>query len=805
MTTTSKEVLSAPVCYHCGEDCIAQDLVLDEKHFCCEGCKTVFEILDQNHLCDYYQIDAHPGKKQLHQTQLKRFDVLNDPDLKKHFVVFQNDSQTHVQFDLPNMHCNSCIWLLEQLHQFQPAIYKSTVQFIKKQIRIVYDHHQIHLSEIAKLLTQIGYEPHLSLEQVSENPKQKAHQRKELYRIGIAGFCFANIMMLSFPEYFGIGNAQDAELKRLFSYLILLFSLPSFFYSGMVFFVSGWKGLMHKHLNIDLPIAIAILVTFVRSVFEIVSGTGAGFMDSMTGIIFFMLVGRFFQDKTYHRLSFERDFKSYFPISTTCIQSEIETQIPISKIQVGDILLIRNQELIPADAVLLDKEAFLDYSFITGEAELVPVKQGQLIYAGVRLSGAAVRVQTVKRTEQSYLTSLWNQSKSKNAAAVEPDFIHKIATVFGFVIIAIGVSALFFWMWKGDTQLGLNALTSVLIVACPCSLLLTSTFTFGHVLNMMSRNDIFLKNAAVVDKMSQCTAVVFDKTGTMTIHQESEISMEGKEIANHLPLAISLSKQSTHPLSKKIASIKVPHFEGKVIDFQEIVNMGIQGVLDGKLVKLGNDLFVIGHSLVHKAKQSVVHLSVNEQYVGAFYFSNKYRFGIDTLIRKLKKQFQLFVLSGDHNSEKSNLAQMLGDDVQVLFEQSPSDKLNFVKKLSSEHQKVMMIGDGLNDAVAMEHAHVGIAVSDEFNQFNPACDVIIKGSQLSILDKFIAYCKSAKYVIYFSFFISILYNLVGLSFAVQGTLQPVIAAILMPVSSISIVIITTLGAFFAAKMVGLKS
>ena len=305
-------------CYHCGEACDTS-IVADECFFCCDGCQFVYNLLKENGLCNYYELSDRPGIKVKGKFSSHRFAYLDNEEVKRKLIRFDDGRQCHVSFYLPQMHCASCIWLLESLHTIDTGILFSKTNFQRKEILIDFDSSKISLRKVVELLAFIGYEPYISLNE-GEKKKTKKINRKKVFKIGVAGFCFSNIMMLSFPEYFSSGNIGQADLQRVFSYLNLALSLPVFFYSANEFFISAWKGLQQRWLNIDAPIALAILVTFLRSVYEIITGTGPGYLDSMSGIVFFMLVGRWFQDKTYDSFSFDRDYKSYFPLGVTIIK-----------------------------------------------------------------------------------------------------------------------------------------------------------------------------------------------------------------------------------------------------------------------------------------------------------------------------------------------------------------------------------------------------------------------------------------------------------------------------------------------------
>ncbi|HAK12312.1 MAG TPA: heavy metal translocating P-type ATPase, partial [Chitinophagaceae bacterium] len=293
LTSTTAQHTS---CYHCGEDCGTAPIHAHEKAFCCEGCKMVFEILNKSGMCDYYTISNNPGNSQKIKVREGKFAFLDDAGIKQSLTSFQDEQQTHVTFYLPQMHCSSCLWLLENLHRINPYIISSKVNFTRKEAEIVFVHTDMSMRQVAELLTSIGYEPYISLQNLSK--RKNFFDKSKIFKLGVAGFCFANIMLMSFPEYLGI-DTKEQHLVNLFRYLNLALSLPVFFYSATEFYSSAWKSLKHRFLNIDAPIVLAIWVTFGRSLYEVLSNTGSGYFDSMSGIVFFMLVGRVLQDKTY--------------------------------------------------------------------------------------------------------------------------------------------------------------------------------------------------------------------------------------------------------------------------------------------------------------------------------------------------------------------------------------------------------------------------------------------------------------------------------------------------------------------------
>jgi P-type Cu+ transporter len=782
--------------------------VADDKNFCCEGCKQVYLLLNENNLCVYYDFDKNPGIKAKGKFASERFAYLEDEATINKLVQFNSGTQVNVTFSLPQMHCSSCVYLLENLHRINPGIIKSQTNFQRKEVFISYNPAEVSLRKVVELLAFIGYEPYISLKDTVEK-KTNNFNKSRIYKIGVAGFCFANIMMLSFPEYFSSGKIDQHGLKETFAWLNLSLSLPVLLYSASGFFVSAWKGLRQRFLNIDAPIALAIVVTYARSYYEIVSGQGAGYLDSGTGIVFFMLVGRWFQDKTYDSFSFDRDYRSYFPLGVTVVTAGMEKNIPVTQLEKGNRIIIRNEEMIPADAVLLKGNANVDYSFVSGENAPVQKNKGELIYAGGKQMGSAIELEVAGEVSQSYITQLWNNDIfSSNKKNEDKSFIHPWSRYFTLALFTVAALTLVYWTIY-DTSKILPAVSSVLIVACPCSLLLSATFTYGNMLRLFGKNKMYLKNASVMEAMAKVKSIVLDKTGTITHNNSSLVTYEGTPLTEKEMLAVkAVARQSSHPLSKIIASWLSVKEEKKltVEEFKEYTGKGLEAVVNGTSVKIGSASFInqFNNGFTSYDTGTHVHVMMNEVHMGRFNVSNQYRDGIKDLVTRLNTDgYQLHLLSGDNDSEKQNLSKIFGSNADLRFGQSPQQKLDFVQQLQGNGEQVLMIGDGLNDAGALMQSNVGVAVSDNTSQFSPACDAILDGAHVHLLDKFLAFARSGKKIVTASFILSILYNIVGLSFAVQGILSPMVAAILMPASSISIVLLVTALSSVSARFKGL--
>lgn len=784
-------------CFHCGDDCDTIPIVFKGKHFCCNGCKTVFEIFESNDLTYYYDLQSAAGATP--NEVADKYNFLDDPVILNKLIEFNEKKHQIVNLYIPHIHCSSCIWVLENLNKLQQSISSSQVDFPKKMVRIAYNPEDLSLKQLVILLAKIGYEPYISLDDYDKGKKNV--DRSLIYKLGVAGFAFGNVMFLSFPEYFEVQEFWLDQYKNVFRWLMFAFSLPVVFYSAQDYLISAYKSISSKILNIDVPIALGVLVLFVRSTLEIIFDWGTGFFDSLTGLIFFLLLGKFFQQKTYSFLSFERDYKSYFPIAVTrIVTGGKEETVQVYDIKQGDRLLIRNEELIPVDGIVLKGNARIDYSFVTGESEAVVKESGDKILAGGKQLQGAIEMEALKTVSQSYLTQLWGNSVfSIDKTSKFQTITDKISQRFTIAVLSIAFMATFIWMFI-DSSKAINVFTAVLIIACPCAIALAAPFTLGNMLRIFGRKKFYLKNTQTIEQLAQLTTAIFDKTGTLTTAQKSTASYEGMALsAEEESLLKNTLRASNHPLSRTLYNLLAAQDILTLDDYEEHLGKGIIGVLEDNNIKVGSANFV-GNNSVTAQENTAVYISSNDAYKGKFVFSNQYREGVSKLFEEMKQTLDLGVLSGDNEGEKERLQALLPKLTPLYFNQKPEDKLDFIKSLQEQGKKVLMVGDGLNDAGALAQSNVGIAISENVNVFSPACDGILDASKFKQLYQYIKASKSAMKIIKLSFGFSLLYNLIGLYFATTGQLMPVIAAILMPLSSISIVLFTTI----ATNLVGKK-
>ena len=800
--TAQDKSISRPLCTHCGARCPDRRITQGDDFFCCHGCLTVFQLLAASGLERFYDLEKTPGI-QMNRTPVGdgQFAYLDDAAVQARLLDFQSETMARATFHIPSIHCLACIWLLENLFRLNPAIGQAQVNFPRKEVALSFDPRGLSLRGVVELLTSIGYEPTLNLG-AGAAPRSRMREERSLWlKIGLAGFVSANSMMLNFAHYFGL-EADDA-IGRLNGWVNFGLALPVLLYSASDYFRQSWLGLRRRALTLDVPIALGVSALFAQSTYEVVTATGEGYFDSFTMLILLLLCGRWFQQRSYDALSFDRDYRSYFPLSVRRRSAEGDRSVPVAALQVGDRIVVRHQEIVPADCRLRSPEAHLDYSFVTGEAEPVTRHEGDVIYAGGRQAGSAVELEVLKETSQSYLASLWNHEAFRKSRARNLDTItNRMSRWFtGLVLLLAGGAAA---VWLGtDPARGGRAFVATLIVACPCALALSAPFALGYAHRRLGRVRCFLKNAETVEELARVNTVMFDKTGTLT--RAGEVVYAGQVLDAEEQRAVrAVAAHSTHPFSRAIAGTSDEVWP-EVRRFHEEPGAGIEGEADGQRILIGCADWLQRHQISHlPSLTSGAAVAINGVYRGHYQNTPAYRTNIEDLARHLTPAYQLSVVSGDSEREEERLRGWFGPAAELRFHQKPADKLEAVRQRQASGGRVLMLGDGLNDAGALRQADVGMAVTDDIASFAPACDIILDAARLDRLPALLDFSRRTLNVIRLSFAVSLLYNAAGLYFAMRGELSPLLCAVLMPISSVSVVALALLGTRLAERRSGLN-
>ena len=770
-------------CHHCGGKCATSSPQKDGHQFCCQGCLSVYELLTQYDSCEYYELGPASGMRPP-EVKTSKYSVLDTSPERSHVIEYEDDLILRARFVLPSMHCASCVWLLERLHRFDSSILSSRVDLLRHTVVVECDRAHTTLANVALLLASLGYEPEIDR---TDNDRRSAESRsrRTLYlRLGVAGFAAGNVMMIGLANYVAGKDGFDATLKIIFDVLSIGLSIPVLLYSAQPWLSSAVMSMRRGIVNLDVPVALGITTIFLRSCYEIVTSTSEGFLDSFTGLVFFLLIGKLFQQRAFASIDFHRTMRSFFPLSATKQTDGQQQQVHIDEIAVGDVVVVRNGEVIPADAILLHEPGVVDYSYVTGESTPIECAPGKMLFAGGRVMGRSLTLSVIKPASISYMASLWTRSDVHTERREYGSTSDRFGLIFTVVTISIAVVGGLLWL--PDVSMALTVATSVLIIACPCAFTLSAPIVYGTAMSNLARSGIYLRTAAIIADLQRISAVVVDKTGTLT--EPTSVTYHGTPLNPEVVSFISaLALQSSHPVSQAIARV-LPSSSASVSDVLETPGVGISGVCGDLSVAL----------MAEKAQPARTgfngrtYVHVGDEVMGYFLLDHALRPEAASMIMQLQKDYDVRLLTGDTAPISKEIAQLFPAEA-IKQGASPSQKVEYIVKNQKLGSKVLMMGDGLNDLAALSAANVSVAVSNNTSRIVPACDIVIDAKNIGSIASLLRYAHKLRGVVGLAFWFTMIYNLIGLTLSLSGNLSPVITAIMMPLSSLLVLAISVVG------------
>lgn len=723
---------------------LGSTLVADDQ-YCCSGCQTADQLI-------HGAGASGPDKATL--SKYEHLSVASDAEgLRKY-----DEHWYSWELELPHIHCTSCLILLERMPEWLDGVHELRVSFSAKRAHIYFDTSVLNPAVLAGWLDYVGYPPKL----VGKIKKD----RRGIINLGIAGFAMGNAMMGAFPEYFGLSESSDANLLYFFRYSTAFFATVSLFTAGRFYLVSALKSLSSKTWSLDVPIALGMLVLWGWSSFQLMSGISGGYFDSLAGLVFFLLLGRFLQTRTYSAFSFERTVKDFLPLS---IYSEDRgVFVRLENLQLGENVHLPEGGIIPAD-LLLKAPAVVDYSFITGESDPIALKANEVAKVGGKTLGA-LQASVYAPPSVSSLEQVW-KAKDQTTGWVSA----RMTAIFTISVLSIALVAGAAWYFINPDRF-VEIAVSVLIIACPCALSLAAPFAYGTARANLAKLGFYLKEGKGITYLSTLKNIAWDKTGTLTKkHPQANILWHREA---HPELLYALASRSIHPVSKTIATVLTPLYPVILGNWQEWIGEGISATLqDGTVLKLGSGKWL-------GMPQGPTYFCIDDILAATIELSANYREGMTEVFEALSTaQIDHHLISGDHPKElPASWTPYLAD--KTHFNQTPNQKAALLRTLP----QTAFIGDGLNDIRAMQEAHIGLSVVEEDLGYFPQSDGILLASGLSKLPAILRYSRRMVLVVRSAYLLSLCYNLLGVIIAVLGLLSPVVAAVLMPLSSITVVL-----------------
>lgn len=737
---------------HCGFCAQPMDLessLAVDDQYCCSGCQTADALIHG---------EGTTGPDRATLSKYEHLSVASDAEgLRKY-----DEHWYSWELELPHIHCTSCLILLERMPEWLDGVHELRVSFSAKRAHIYFDTSIVNPAVLAAWLDYVGYPPKL----VGKTKRD----RSLIINLGIAGFAMGNAMMGAFPEYFGLSESSDANLLHFFRYSTALFATLSLFTAGRFYLVSALKSLSAKTWSLDVPIAIGMLMLWGWSSYLLFNGISGGYFDSLAGLVFFLLLGRFLQTRTYSAFSFERTIKDFLPLS---IYSEDQRAfVRLEDLKLGENVHLPEGGIIPVD-LFLKAPAVVDYSFITGESDPVSLGVNEVAKVGGK-SLDDIHASVHATPSVSSLEQVW-KAKDQTTGWVSA----RLTAIFTISVLSIAFFSGIAWYYINPDRF-VEIAVSVLIIACPCALSLAAPFAYGTARSNLAKLGLYLKEGKGIIDLSTLRNIAWDKTGTLTQkHPKASIHWEKGQ---HPELLFALASRSTHPISQAISKALTPSYSVVLGNWQESVGEGIRATTEyGTVLKLGSGKWL-------GLLEGPTYFFVDDILVATISVSAAYRDGMAEVFEALSAaQIDHHLISGDQPKELPTSWTSYFSD-KSHFNQNPAQKAALLRTLP----QTAFIGDGLNDIQAMHEAQIGLSVVEEDLGYFPQSDGILMSDGLSKLPAILRYSRRMVLVVRSAYLLSLLYNLLGVVIAVSGLLSPVIAAVLMPLSSITVVLFVVL-------------
>jgi Cu2+-exporting ATPase len=799
-------VACAASCAHCGLPVpSAERAALGEVSFCCSGCRTAYAIINQAGLGTYYtqRAQAAPAAEGV-RASARSYAEYDHPEFRARHVRSGADG-AHLELFLTGIHCTACIWLVERLARVVEGVHSARFELGRSALEIVFDPARVSPSAIARGLAGLGYPPHPSAE--GQHRAERDREKALVTRLGIAFALAGNVMLMALALY--CGAAQDAQYAALFRWGSLLLAIPSVFYCGSVFLRGAVAALRTRTPHMDLPVSIGILAGFTRSAWNTLTARGEVYFDSIAVLIFLLLVGRWLQQRHHRGATRALELiAALAPATARAIDGESWQEVPIAALAPSALLLVFPNERIPADGVVLEGESSVDTSWLTGESLPEEVRPGSRVYAGTQNASASLKIRVEVAGTETRLARLMQsveQAQSERAPIVR--LADRVAGYF--VLVALALSAITFalWWWLDSSQ-ALDHAVALLVVTCPCALGMATPLTVNAALRRAARAGIFFKGGEFLEALAHPGTIAFDKTGTLTEGKLALVAYYGEQDAKAFLRAAE--KASAHPIARALVAAFADAPELALERSEERPGAGVIARIAGREVRVGSAELVSPDrplsepwrsELEHQAKQGrpTVLAALDGEVVALAAFSDPLRADASESLERLREYgYRPAVLSGDRPEVVSNMLKQLGKLSDARGGLSPEEKLDWVNQ-ARKSGPVFMVGDGVNDAAAMAAADVAIAVHGGAEASLVAADTFTTLPGVGKVLEAVEGARRTLSVIRRGIAFSLAYNVLGVGLCMAGLISPLLAAVLMPLSSLTVVTIALRSRTFIPK------
>lgn len=799
-------------CNHCHLEFDENVMIKEEDlNFCCKGCQGVYHILKDDGLDSFYdklgnKTIAPPIK--LDNDDVTKFDSENFLD---NYVSKTKDGFSQIDLIIEGIHCAACVWLNEKILYDTKGIVEANINFTTNKARIVWDDEKLKLSEIILKIRSIGYNAYAYDSSVADAQASKA-KRDYFIRMMVAVVCSMNIMMLSVAKYTGFFTGISKEVKDMIHIGEFLLSTPVLFYSGWIFFKGAYFGLKNRILNMDFLVATGATSTYIYSLFILFGAKGESYFDSVSMIITFVLVGKYLEVIGKKSAVDTLDkIKSSLPLEAVVIKNNERKTVALNSINIGDIIEIKPGEKVPVDGKIIQGSGSFDESTLTGESLPIYKKTQDIVYSGTINLDSLIQFEVTKNFKNSTFSSI--VSLLEDSLNSKPTIQTKAAEISkGFSVTILSLAILTFVVWyffgidlgfdyEGTSQFEKSFIVavSVIVIACPCALALATPMASLIGISELAKKGLLFKEAKFIETLAVASSVVFDKTGTLT---KGELNVSKARILDDnihkLNLLYSLLSASSHPVSISIKKYLESKYDLKIKELETVKNIEAKGMsaiyknIEEKEFEIigGNIELLREFGIYYKfdSTKTVYLFAINKKVIATFELEDKIKDDAKEIIEYLQnKNIDVIMLTGDNEQVASKIANEL--NIKKYFaKQTPVSKANYIKELKKENKIVVMVGDGVNDSVALSNADVAVAMGNSADISLTVSDIVLLNSTLnSLKDAFVISNKTYKYIKQ-NLSLSIVYNMITIPLAMAGLVIPLVAALSMSLSSLMVVL-----------------
>lgn len=805
---TTHDALAAR-CAHCGLD-VPSGLIdaAAERQFCCTGCRTVYDVIHSCGLERYYRLRAGDESPDRPASVTGRsYEELDDATFQSMYVRPAADGLQTIELLLEGVHCNACVWLVEKLPNLAPFVVEARLDIGRSLVRLVWNPLRGKLSTAARILDSLGYSPHPARDTTARELRRR-EDRALLIRIAVAGALAGNVMLLAFALYGGMFSGMDPAIERYFRACSTSLGVLSLLWPGSLFFRGALAAIRTRTAHLDLPIAIGLAAGAIGGTANTLLGRGEIYFDSLCVLVFLLLIGRWIQRRQQRTAADSVELLYCMtPSVARIVEDDRVREAPIEAVAPGMLCEVRAGETIPVDGAVESGASAVDESLLTGESRPRDVSLGDRVCAGTLNASGCLRVRAEATGEQSRVGKLMSLlQRSAHEAAPIVRMADSIAGYFTVAMISLALGTFALWALR-DIGLAIDNATALLIVTCPCALGLATPLSVTVAIGRAARRGILIKGGEALEALSRTGTIVLDKTGTLTEGRAALLDWHGDESLQSL--ARSLELRSAHPIARAIVAAFQSQPVHPVEEFEQITGGGIVGRVAGRALLIGSRRFVEARGArvpcdMAAAAERVLDQGGTPIFVAAdgvagavAALGDPIRDDAQRSIDALRRMgWQVQVLSGDHARVACAVAERLGLPRDAATgDASPEDKLERVQALAARGP-VIMVGDGVNDAAALRAATIGIAVHGGAEASLSAAAVYLNEPGLSPIVELIASGRRICRVIRTNLAASLFYNVLAASLAITGVINPLIAAILMPLSSLTVVSIAVGGRSF---------